>query len=225
MILLTGGSGLLGRHLAPLLDCIAPTHEQFDIMEPVIPPDVHMIVHAAAYTDVDGAQREPWKCSELNVEGTKNLIALGLPLVYISTEYVFDGGRGNYAEDDVPNPLNVYAASKFLGERAVLRSERTLVIRTLFKPRPFEHPKAVKDQIVSGDYVDVIAPLIAQAIKFFEAGKVSGILHVGTGRKSIYDLAVQSRPDVEAITLADISVRLPRDTSLNLGKWNSLIKN
>jgi dTDP-4-dehydrorhamnose reductase len=221
MILLTGGSGLLGRHLAPLLDCISPSHTDFDILSPVIPPDVHLIVHAAAYTDVEGAQTNAGVCTDINVNGTKNLVALGLPLVYISTEYVFDGGRGNYAEDDVPNPLNVYAATKFLGEMAVRRMERSLVIRTLFKPRPFEHERAVTDQWTSGDYVDVIAPLIAKAVGLFESGKLSGVIHIGTGKKSTFDLAKQTK-DVQPIERKDLCVRLPRDTSLSLAKWAAL---
>ncbi|MGH6628914.1 MAG: SDR family oxidoreductase [Burkholderiales bacterium] len=223
MILLTGGSGLLGRHLKPLLDCIAPSHDEFDILAPVIPPGVHLIVHAAAYTDVDGAERDPSECYAVNVTGTQNLLALGLPLVYISTEYVFDGDTGNYAEDAIPRPLNVYAETKFIGEIEVMRAERTLIVRTLFKPRPFEHERACTDQFTSGDYADVIATLIAKAIGLFEDGRLEGVIHIGTGRKSTFDLAKQTR-EVSPIERKDICTPLPRDTSLNLAKWASTAK-
>jgi len=220
MILLTGGSGLLGRHLAPLLpDCIAPSHEEFDIEQPPPVVGVDAIVHCAAYTDVAAAEKEGQEmCWRLNALGTVNVANLDLPLVYISTEYVFDGARGDYCEEDAPNPVNLYARTKLIGEQACGRAPRHLVIRTLFKPRPFEHPRALTDQWTSGDYVDVIAPLIARAVELFMWERVSGVLHIGTGKKSIFDLAKQSR-EVEPLERKDVCVTLPRDTSLNCAKW------
>src|SRR5512147_2423671 len=106
MILLTGGSGLLGRNLVPLLkDCYAPVHSAFDILRPVLPAhcDIDLIVHCAAYTDVVKAEgREAEACALLNVGGTRNVAQLGKPLVYISTEYVFNGAAGDYEEDALP---------------------------------------------------------------------------------------------------------------------------
>ena len=147
MILLTGGSGLLGRELRKHLKCYAPSSAEFDILRPPdVPHGVSMIVHAAAYTDVARAEVEREEAYGLNVIGTLNMALSGLPLVYISTEYVFDGLRGGYDEYDEPSPVNVYARTKYLGERMARRAVRWLVIRTLFKPRPFEHPRAVTDQ-------------------------------------------------------------------------------
>lgn len=91
MILLTGGSGLLGRQLQNLIPCVAPSHDEFNILKPVLPDDIHMIVHAAAYTDVAKAQTDVFTVTEVNVRGTKNICSFGVPVVYISTEYVFDG--------------------------------------------------------------------------------------------------------------------------------------
>lgn len=225
LILLTGGSGLLGRHLRQHLDCIAPSRSEFDVeRSSELPAGVSMIVHAAAYTDVERAEQDHvqrYTCFGVNVLGTLNMAFLGVPLVYISTEYVFDGERGDYGEADVPNPVNAYARSKAIGELMAKHAPRHLIIRTLFKPRPFEHPRAVTDQWTSGDYVDVIAPQIAKAVKLFEAGALSGIVHVGTGKKSTFELAKQSR-QVEPIERKDVCVPLPRDTSLNLAKWRSL---
>lgn len=221
MILLTGGSGLLGRHLFQHLDCYAPAHAHFDVEKPVLPNGVSMIVHCAAYTDVARAEVERDKAYLVNVLGTLKLAELGVPLVYISTEYVFDGERGNYSEEDPTNPVNCYARTKALGEKMAKYAPRWLIVRTLFKPRPFEHPKAVTDQWTSGDYVDVIAPMIAKAVKLFEAEKLKGVIHIGTGRKSTYDLAKKSR-DVTPITREEISVPLPRDTSLNTRLWERL---
>lgn len=222
MILLTGGSGLLGRELQKHLKCYAPSSAEFDILHPTdVPSGVSMIVHAAAYTDVARAEVEREEAYGLNVIGTMNMALTGLPLVYISTEYVFDGMRGGYDEYDEPSPINVYARTKYLGERMARRATRWLVIRTLFKPRPFEHPRAVTDQYTTGDYVDVMAPLIARAIVMFQDGALEGVIHIGTGRKSTFDLASQSR-DVEPITRKEICTPLPRDTSLDLSRWQRL---
>lgn len=223
MILLTGGSGRLGRELQKHMECIAPSRAEFDILKPTLPAGIGMIVHAAAYTDVAKAETDLIGCYETNVRGTKNVASLGVPVIYISTEYVFDGHTGYYVEDEPANPLNAYAISKLQGEWYVRHhAPKWLIIRTLFKERPYRHARACTDMYTSGDYVDVIAPMVAQAVRLFADDRVSGILHIGTGRKSLFDLAKQTR-DVEPITRADVAgVRLPKDTSLDTGKWASI---
>ena len=220
VILLTGGSGLLGRELRKHLDVLAPSHAEFDVTwgDLRLPDGVGCIVHAAAWTDLASAQKQPADCYAVNVLGTERVARLGVPLIYISTEYVFDGTQGNYREADPPNPLNYYALSKALGEQAARLAPRSLVIRCIFKPRPFEHPRAFTDQWSSGDYVDVIAPLIAGVIKRRDQFADHDTIHVGTGRKRIYDLARQSRP-VQPATRDEVALRLPRDTSLNMEKY------
>lgn len=223
MILLTGGSGLLGRHLWPLLDCQAPSHAEFDVTHaPWHLHGVTMIVHAAAYTDVARAEQDREGCFGVNAIGTLNMALLGLPLVYISTEYVFDGKYGNYGEEDGTNPVNVYGRSKELGERLAKYAPRWLIIRTLFKPRPFKHPKALTDQLTTGDYVDVIAPMIAKAVMMFNWKRIGNtVLHIGTEKKTTFDLAKQTK-EVEPITLQELCTPLPRDTSLNCSRWRHL---
>lgn len=222
MIMLTGGSGLLGQELQKHIECVAPSHEEFDILNPPKPPkDTHLIVHCAAYTDVVKAEEDRNDCYDVNCAGTRLVARLGLPIVYISTEYVFGGGKGNYSTYDTPDPQNFYALTKLIGEGFCMRAPASLVIRTLFKPRPFEHARACTDQWTSGDYVDVIAPLIADKIRGFE-GTNQGhfVCHVGTERKSTYELAKRSRPDVEPCLRSDIkSIKLPMDTSLNTTLW------
>ncbi len=238
MILLTGGSGNLGKELLKLGDFNAPTHKELDItsrssvidwfLEHKDKGDLpSLIVHCAAYTDVAKAEEEKDKCYNVNVRGTENLIRYGTPMIYISTEYIFDGERGSYVEEDVPNPRNFYALTKLLGEFEAKKTT-SLIIRTLLKPRPFEHPAACIDQYTSGDYVDIIAKEIMIAINFWNKKKddYSGydIINVGTGRKSTFDLAKQTR-DVIPITIESVGVRLPKDTSLDLTKWTKLKEN
>lgn len=230
--LLTGGSGLLGRHLLGSTlawqpgSIHAPSSAEFDVRKARrrdVPSDVEYIIHAAAYTDVAKAEIERDHCWEVNAAGTKRICDMGLPVAYISTEYVFDGELGGYREVDQPHPLNWYAMTKWSGEWHALDHPGNLVIRCLFKPRPFEHPRACTDQWTSGDYVERMAGRIARAIGLWREGKVAGLLHLGRPERiSTFDLAKESRPDVEPCLREDLPVRLPRDTSLDTTKWRSL---
>jgi dTDP-4-dehydrorhamnose reductase len=101
------------------------------------PPDVdvQLVLHAAAWTDVDGAESDPQGAAAVNVGGTRHAAELGAPLVYYSTDYVFDGRKHEpYVESDAPNPLSAYGRTKLYGEGAA--GERAWIVRTsgLFGP-------------------------------------------------------------------------------------------
>ncbi|MDA3964101.1 dTDP-4-dehydrorhamnose reductase [Enterococcus thailandicus] len=137
MFLLTGGNGQLGTELRHLLDeknlpYVSTDAKELDItdekgtMEYIaeLKPDV--IFHCAAYTAVDKAEDEGKELDEkINVDGTRNVAlaakAVNAKLVYISTDYVFDGKKeqAEYEVDDSTNPLNEYGRTKLLGEQAV----------------------------------------------------------------------------------------------------------
>jgi dTDP-4-dehydrorhamnose reductase len=92
-------------------------------------------LHAAAWTDVDGAEADPQGAAATNVGGTANAAALGVPIVYFSTDYVYDGSKGKpYLESDAPSPLNAYGRSKLHGEAAA--GEEAWIVRSswLFGP-------------------------------------------------------------------------------------------
>lgn len=97
--------------------------------------DFDLVLHAAAWTDVDGAEDDPQGAAAVNVGGTQHVAELGVPLVYFSTDYVFDGRKTEpYLESDSPNPLGAYARSKLHGEAVV--GKQAWVIRSswLFGP-------------------------------------------------------------------------------------------
>ena len=82
--------------------------------------EASVVLHAAAWTDVDGAESDPAGAELVNVSGTRNVAALGVPVVYSSTDYVFDGTkREPYVESDEPRPVSVYGRTKLEGEREV----------------------------------------------------------------------------------------------------------
>jgi dTDP-4-dehydrorhamnose reductase len=93
----------------------------WDVTEPYPfdePPQ--LVLHAAAWTDVDGAEGDPGRAHAANVEGTRNVASLGAPVVYYSTDYAFDGSkREPYVESDRPAPLSEYGRSKLEGEAEV----------------------------------------------------------------------------------------------------------
>lgn len=137
MILLTGGNGQLGTELRHLLDekgvkYVSTDAKEMDITDAQATMDYitnlkpTVIYHCAAYTAVDKAEDEGKALDEkINVDGTRNVALaakeVGATLVYISTDYVFDGKLkdGEYAVDAPINPLNEYGRTKVLGEKAV----------------------------------------------------------------------------------------------------------
>jgi dTDP-4-dehydrorhamnose reductase len=234
-ILLTGGSGRLGTALRGLIpSLIAPPSSELDITDRSKVRSVldqyqpQVIVHAAAYTDVAGAERQREACWRVNVEGTRNIVegarAIDARLVHISTDYVFWGDQGGYTETDTPGPVrNHYALTKLLAEEAVRSWPRHLIIRTSFRPSPWPYPVAFDDLYTSQDYVELIAPEIALALRHLDQIPHS-VLHIATERKSVYDLAQRTRPEVQRGSRSTAAVALPEDISLNVGLWNELKK-
>jgi dTDP-4-dehydrorhamnose reductase len=136
--LITGAGGQLGRALAEEFPAaVALSHADWDVT--FSPPELGeppgVVLHAAAWTDVDGAEADPQAAAATNVGGTRNVAELGAPLVYYSTDYVFDGRKGEpYVESDAPNPLSAYGRTKLYGEGAA--GEQAWVVRSsgLFGP-------------------------------------------------------------------------------------------
>jgi dTDP-4-dehydrorhamnose reductase len=119
-VLITGAGGQLGAALQEAFpEADARTREELDVTRP-FSAEADLVLHAAAWTNVDGAESDPAGAETVNVDGTRNVAALGAPVVYFSTDYVFDGTkREPYVESDEPRPLSVYARTKLEGEREV----------------------------------------------------------------------------------------------------------
>jgi len=137
-------------------------------------------------------------------------------LVYISTDYVYNGIQGNYKENDPILPHNEYAWTKLGGECSVRLIPNHLIIRTSFGSNLFPYKQAWENQIVSKDYVDIIAPMILKATK----SDLIGILNIGTNPKSIYDYAIKKNPSVLPIKKETLL-----NFSLNTSKYEKLLNN
>src|SRR3989338_4187012 len=192
-ILITGGDGKLATELKKHLKGDYLNKKDFDFTKLImLKKKYDLIVHAGAYTNVKKAELEEKKeCFMANVYGTFNLVQhyKDIPFVFISTEYAH-------------NPISVYAVTKKLGEEVVKTHPNHLIIRTLFKPNPFPFPRAYKDQYTQGDYVDVIAKLLARRIKKWNK-KTCKLEYLGTGRKTMFELAKRTCPDVEPNSIYD----------------------
>jgi dTDP-4-dehydrorhamnose reductase len=142
-IAIIGATGQVSRALQalPNTDTVALGRPELDLtaLASIIPPlgaaSADLIVNAAAYTAVDRAETERDAAFAVNHTGAEAVAsaaaALGVPLIHLSTDYVFDGAKGApYMETDAPNPLNVYGASKLAGERAVMAAQpRSVILR------------------------------------------------------------------------------------------------
>ncbi|MBQ9246716.1 dTDP-4-dehydrorhamnose reductase [bacterium] len=145
-ILVTGANGMLGQDLCPILedydfDVIETDINNMDITDKKNVKEVisaylpDYVIHCAAYTNVDKAEEEKETAFKINEEGTKNIASickeLDIPIIYISTDYVFDGTKsGKYLPSDKPNPINTYGQSKLAGEKAIEKNRKYYIIRT-----------------------------------------------------------------------------------------------
>lgn len=222
-ILVTGGTGLLGSELKKILDAKYLGQEDFDIRDEdetyrfISQYDPDLVLHLAADTRITDLNKQ--RSYDINVMGTRNVAKACPRMVYLSTEYVFDGTKGDYTEEDYPNPLQFYGLTKLLGEYECQWCPEYVILRTVFKPRPYKHDKVPFGMKTSGDYVDVIAPMIKKVI--LEFTRCPKILNIGTGIKNLKDLALQTR-EVGDIDINSLPVKLPLDASLNLTKWKKL---
>ena len=136
-------------------------------------------------------------------------------LVHISTDYIYSNSTPNAKENSVPiHCNNWYGYTKLLGDGYVqLKSNNHLIIRCTHKPNPFPYNEAWVDQVGNFDYVDKISNLIIQLVN----KKCEGIYNVGTGLKSIFNLAKRTKKDI--MTKLKPS-HIPSNISMDLTKLN-----
>jgi dTDP-4-dehydrorhamnose reductase len=135
--LITGGGGQLAHALHEVFpDARLLTRAEWDVTLP--PPagfDADLVLHTAAWTNVDGAEDDPQSAAAVNVGGTSHVASLGAPMVAYSTDYVFDGTKGRpYIESDAPAPLGAYGRTKAQAEAAA--GDQAWIVRSswLFGP-------------------------------------------------------------------------------------------
>lgn len=246
-IVVTGGTGQLGSDLIPRLradghETLGPSRQELDLTNGAQLRDYirqakpELIVHAAAYTQVDRAEQQPDDAYAVNAYGTRDIAMAaseaGARLIYISTDYVYDGtAQRPYTEFDPCNPLSVYGKSKLAGEQFVrqwvkehyiLRTSWVFgahganFVKTMLRLAGGDGPvRVVADQIGSPTYTVDLADFIARL-----AGRQDGYgtYHVSNAGhcswhafcKEIYRQAGLGHIEVEAITTAEFPRPAPR---------------
>ena len=241
---LTGGGGQLASALETLLDgeVFVTREDELDLRDAAavtaavraFRPDV--VLHTAAYTDVDGAETDETTARAVNVLGTRHLIAAvrgtHAQVVSFSTDYVFDGRKGApYVEHDEPHPLNAYGRTKLAQERETLLWAHGTVIRTAWMfsatgrnfvktilaaareraaARPTEPLRVVDDQIGSPTYAGHLAASVLEALR---GGLGPGLYHMaGGGACSWCELAR------EVVALAGLLVAVEPLTTEQAGR-------
>jgi dTDP-4-dehydrorhamnose reductase len=275
-ILITGANGLLGTRLAETF--LSSGFEVFSgyILNPPtvgkpIPMDItddasvrgafkkscpDAVFHCAAMTDVDKCEEDPEAAIKVNAEGTRTVsrqaALYNSYIAYISTDYVFDGAKGNYRESDQTNPVNVYGRSKLLGEEAVRSSGADFLIArssviygaqpamgkvnfALWLVESLRSRKAVTlltDQYVSPTFNTSLAAMLLESL---ERG-LTGTYHMaGATRVSRYEFGITlarifalDRSLIEAGTAPDFQQRWkatrPPDSSLDVSKAASILQ-
>ena len=146
-ILVTGSTGQLGSDVVKELlkrgySTLSPNRSEFNLCSEdsirnyILNSNCEAIVHCAAYTQVDKAEDEKDLCIKINATATKHIAKcakiLDIPMIYISTDYVFDGTKdGEYTENDETNPINIYGESKLAGEKYVQEIlDKYYIVRT-----------------------------------------------------------------------------------------------
>ncbi len=276
VVLVTGSGGLLGAKL--VRELVGRGYEVVAIYrssKPLVEGDVdfvrlditdwvrledlvlkkkpEVIIHAAAYTDVDGCEIYREKAWRVNVEGTKSIVrvsrVVNAHLVYISTDYIFDGEKGLYREDDIPSPINYYGLTKLVGEELVKSSG---LLYTIVRPSAIyglggskksfaefvveqlssnKKIKAIVDQYVSPTLNTLLAEAVAEIVNL----RPLGILHVAGPVLSRYEFAtkIARKLDlpvdlIEKAKLDDFRdkwvAKRPRNSSLDTSKARSILR-
>jgi dTDP-4-dehydrorhamnose reductase len=262
-ILVTGGSGMLGKALIPLLSrehrvsytvhSSPAEHQgaepiQCDLSGRLSLPGFEAVVHTAALTDVDYCQGHPEEAYRANVTATQNLVQAcpGAYLLYISSDFVFDGEKGCYTEEDLPNPISEYGRTKYLAEKEIPKSgcslrtsiyglggnggRPTFIEKALARLEGGQEIYGFDDQWFSPMSIYNLAELVAEII----IRRPSGVLHLG-GPERLSKHQFMSRlagafGHPESLVKANsfrgykFAAPRPRDASLNNGHAASILK-
>ncbi len=203
-ILITGSAGQLGTDLVLSAQksghqVVAISHADLDVTDKsqvdqvVGEAKVEVIIHAAAWTAVDACESDPQKAMRTNRDGTANVVSaarqVGARVIYISTDYVFDGTKATpYIESDLPNPQSVYGSSKLAGEQQLDLGQDLIariswvcgehgnnMVKTILRLAETSQTLTfVDDQIGSPTFTSDVAPLLVD----FATHSRTGIWHV-----------------------------------------------
>ena len=231
-IVFTGGSGRFGKVFkskTKLKNVLYPKKKELNILNTasiqkyLTKKKPKIIIHAAGLSrPMDMHEKNINLSIDKNIIGTCNLVKicsnLNIKIIYLSTNYVYPGVKGNYKENDPLLPYNNYSWSKLGGECAVHMYKKSLIIRLCMTEKPFVHDFAFKDLITNfifqEDFVKVIPKLI----------KHNGIINFGGKAMSVYNFAKKTKKNIKGvIAFKLLKKKIPLNHSMNLKKTNKIL--
>ncbi len=222
-IFITGGSGHLGQklveHLSETHEVYAPNKNKCNILNSndlkliisLFHPDI--VVHLAAFVDTFGCEKDIKKALDVNVLGTTNIVKACLEIecrfIYVSSEYVFGGNKGNYTINDRPDPINVYGKTKAASEYIISVLPNYQIIRAPFIKQVY--PKVFSDQYCSRYFLDEVVEKISNNI----FNNPSKLVHIASERMSLYELYLKKGIKADPMLMDEEQTKIiPHDTSL-----------
>jgi len=164
------------------------------------------------------------KSIKLNIIGTANIVTvcskLKIKLIYFSTNYVYEGKKGNYKETDPILPINNYAWSKLGGEASVRMYKNSLILRICMTEKPFIHKKAFYNVRTNFIFQEQIAEILFKILNY------KGIINVGGNIKTIYNFAKKFNSNIKKIYLKkNNKYNFPLNPSMNIERLKKILSN
>ena len=232
-IVVTGGSGRFGREIQKYKSrhkIFFPKSSELDILNIkkiknyLSKKKPKILIHLAGLSRPMNVHiTNISKSIDLNIIGTANVTKiceeLNIKLVYVSTNYVYQGTKGNYKETDPLLPVNSYAWSKLGGEASVQLYKNSLILRICMTEKPFVHKKAYANVKTSFIFHEDVVRIL------FKLLNEKGIINLGGKSEYIYNFAKKFNPNVKKIYLKkNINNIMPFDSTINLQKLNNILK-
>jgi len=231
-IIFTGGSGRFGKIFQDktrLKNILYPTKKELNILniastkKYIQRTKSKVIIHAAGLSRPMDIHDKNIKLSiDKNIIGTCNLVKccydLNIKLIYLSTNYVYPGFKGNYKESDPLLPYNNYAWSKLGGESAVQMYKNSLIIRLCMTEKPFIHKYAFKDLITNFIFHEEFVKILPKLIKY------KGVINFGGKTMSVFNFAKKTNKNVKGIISTKLlKKKIPLNHSMSLKKVNKIL--
>ena len=232
-IVVTGGSGRFGREMQKYKSrhkIFFPKSSELDILNIkkiknyLSKKKPKILIHLAGLSrPMNVHNTNIAKSIDLNIIGTANVTKicekLNIKLIYVSTNYVYQGTKGNYKETDPLLPVNSYAWSKLGGEASVQLYKNSLILRICMTEKPFVHKKAYANVKTSFIFHEDVVRIL------FKLLNEKGIINLGGKSEYIYNFAKKFNPNVKKIYLKkNIDNIMPFDSTINLQKLNNILK-
>ena len=232
-IVVTGGSGRFGREIQKYKSrhkIFFPKSSELDILNIkkiknyLSKKKPKILIHLAGLSrPMNVHNTNIAKSIDLNIIGTANVTKiceeLNIKLIYVSTNYVYQGTKGNYKETDPLLPVNSYAWSKLGGEASVQLYKNSLILRICMTEKPFVHKKAFANVKTSFIFHEDVVKIL------FKLLNEKGIINLGGKSEYIYNFAKKFNPNVKKIYLKkSINNIMPFNSTINLQKLNNILK-